>query len=117
MEAPLLGWKIDTAEDRQFWTDTKANTLKILAEDTRLFAGIQRSLESGFLPSVMMGCQERALYWYKEEIDRKIGQANIPEHLRVTPVLEENVGARSEEQKSELQSLMNISYAVVCLKK
>src|SRR3546814_3299527 len=108
MEAPLLGWKIDTAEDRQFWTDTKANTLKILAEDTRLFAGIQRSLESGFLPSVMMGCQERALYWYQEEIDRKIGQANIPEHLRVT---------RSEEHTSELQSLMRISYAVFCLQK
>src|SRR3546814_5117116 len=97
MEAPLLGWKIDTAEDRQFWTDTKANTLKILAEDTRLFAGIQRSLESGFLPSVMMGCQERALYWYQEEIDRKIGQAN-----------------RSEEHTSELQSLMRISYDGFC---
>src|SRR3546814_886024 len=39
MEAPLLGWKIDTAEDRQFWTDTKANPIKILAEATRLCAG------------------------------------------------------------------------------
>jgi hypothetical protein len=39
------------------------------------------------MPSVVMGYQERALYWFQEEIDRRIGPDRIPAHMRVTPVL------------------------------
>src|SRR3546814_9086970 len=45
----------------------------------------------------------------------------IPEASSLEPVLKAlrplQVGVRSEEQTSELQSLMRISYAVFCLKK
>lgn len=53
----------------------------------RLFADLQRSLDSGVMKSIVMGYQERALYWYQEEIDRKIGLENIPEDLRIAQVL------------------------------
>src|SRR3546814_8236451 len=37
--------------------------------------------------------------------------------IMVLKMVERNVGSRSEEHTSELQSLMRISYAVFCLKK
>ncbi|MFD2138639.1 hypothetical protein ACFSLT_31265 [Novosphingobium resinovorum] len=33
----------------------------------------------------MTGYQERALYWFEEEIDRRIGPEHIPAELRVEP--------------------------------
>jgi len=41
----------------------------------------------------LMGYQERALYWYQEEIDRQIGADKIPPHLRITPVLAAHTAA------------------------
>ena len=32
--------------------------------------------------------QERRIYHWHEELDRRIGAANVPEHLRVRPVLD-----------------------------
>ncbi len=32
--------------------------------------------------------QERRIYHWHEELDRRIGADRIPEHLRVTPVLD-----------------------------
>src|SRR3546814_8657751 len=40
-----------------------------------------------------------------------------PSDPPVTPVAKQQQGLRSEEHPSELQSLMRISYAVICLKK
>jgi hypothetical protein len=37
------------------------------------------------LPAVVTGYQERALYWFEEEIDRRIGPEHIPAELRVEP--------------------------------
>jgi hypothetical protein len=91
MVASLMGWKDDSEADKAFWEGMHDQVRAIVAEDLRLFAGIQRSLESGIIPSVLMGYQERALYWYQEEIDRQIGVENIPEHLRITPVLADHI--------------------------
>jgi choline monooxygenase len=87
MVATLMGWRNDSEEDRQFWAGMNVQVRKIIAEDQRLFANIQRSFDSGVIPTVLMGYQERALYWYQEEIDRQIGPENIPSDLRITPVL------------------------------
>jgi hypothetical protein len=87
MEIRLVGWESDTDEDRAYWAAMRPNVESILAEDLQLFASIQRGLKSGQMPKVMMGYQERALYWFEEEIDRRIGVGNIPEHQRVVPVL------------------------------
>src|SRR3546814_6229893 len=40
-----------------------------------------------------------------------------PEHQRPAGFAPDDIGVRSEEHTSELQSLMRISYAVFCLKK
>ncbi len=87
MEARLVGWASDSDEDRAYWTAMRPTVQSILAEDLRLFGSIQRGLESGLMPEVKMGYQERALYWFEEEIDRRIGVENIPEAMRMTQVL------------------------------
>jgi hypothetical protein len=93
MVANLMGWKDDSEEDRKFWEGMNVQVRNILAEDLRLFANIQRSLDSGITSSLLMGYQERALYWYQEEIDRQIGADKIPPHLRITPVLAAHTAA------------------------
>ncbi len=87
MEARLVGWESDSAEDREYWKAMRPTVQSILAEDLRLFASIHRGLESGLMSTVTMGYQERALYWFEEEIDRRIGVENIPPAMRMTPVL------------------------------
>jgi phenylpropionate dioxygenase-like ring-hydroxylating dioxygenase large terminal subunit len=91
MVASLMGWKDDSEADRTFWAGMNVQVKNIIAEDQRLFANIQRSFDSGVLSGVLMGYQERALYWYQEEIDRQIGPENIPAHLRIKPVLAAHV--------------------------
>lgn len=87
MEVPLFGWKSDKESDGDFWLEMRRNTEAILAEDMRLFASLQRSAASGLMTGILMGRQERALYWYNQEIDRKIGVEHIPEELRIVPAL------------------------------
>jgi hypothetical protein len=83
----MLGWKDDSEADRTLWEGTKTQIHSILAEDLRLFPKIQNSLSSGVLTGMPMSSQERAIYWYQEEVDRLIGPENIPEELRIIPVL------------------------------
>lgn len=87
MVLTLMGWKNDSEEDRIFWEGMGAQISAIAGEDMVLFGDMQRNMESGLIPGVLMGYQERAIYWYQEEIDRRIGVENIPEHLRVSQVL------------------------------
>jgi phenylpropionate dioxygenase-like ring-hydroxylating dioxygenase large terminal subunit len=87
MEIRLVGWEADTQEDRDYWSAMHTNVESILAEDLQLFASIQRGLKSGKMPKVTFGYQERALYWFEEEIDRRIGAENIPEAQRIVPML------------------------------
>jgi phenylpropionate dioxygenase-like ring-hydroxylating dioxygenase large terminal subunit len=91
MVASLMGWKDDSEADRTFWAGMNVQVRNIIAEDQRLFGNIQRSFDSGVISGVLMGYQERALYWYQEEIDRQIGPENIPAHLRIKPVLGHHV--------------------------
>ncbi|MDB5737443.1 MAG: (2Fe-2S)-binding protein [Sphingomonas bacterium] len=91
MDAMMMGWPDDSEQDALYWADMRTNIESILAEDLLLFPGIQRSIESGMLPAMTMSYQERAIYWYHEEIDRMIGAENIPEALRVVPVLADHI--------------------------
>lgn len=82
-----MGWKKDDEEDRAFWDQMRINQVDVLNEDIALFATIQRSMATGEMPSILLGHQEQQIYWYNEEIDRKIGVENVPERLRIEPVL------------------------------
>ena len=58
----------------------------VLHEDVSNLGAIQQSLDTGLLRSIPSGCQERRIYQFHEEIDRRIGVENVPAELRVTPV-------------------------------
>ena len=45
-------------------------------------------MRSNAFPGLRLSYQERRIYWTHEEIDRRIGVERIPEHLRVTPMLD-----------------------------
>lgn len=87
MEVRLMGWDVDSEADRQHWQAMNGIVRNILSEDLCLFRSIQRSLEQGTIPELRFGYQERALYWFEEEVDRRIGIDAIPESQRVVQVL------------------------------
>lgn len=74
-----MGWKKDDEEDRAFWDQMRINQVDVLNEDIALFATIQRSMATGEMSSILLGHQEQQIYWYNEEIDRKIGVENVPD--------------------------------------
>lgn len=78
-------------EDRAYWSAFEQMNRKILGEDVELFPGMRRAMEAGELTEILLGCQEQAIYWYNEEIDRRIGIENIPERFRIQQVLEPSV--------------------------
>ena len=88
MVSTLMGRTMGTEEeDKTYWAQFTEFQKKILSEDVNLFPSIQRAMESGELPGLVVGYQEQHLYWYHEHLDRKIGKDNIPMHLRVAPLL------------------------------
>jgi phenylpropionate dioxygenase-like ring-hydroxylating dioxygenase large terminal subunit len=94
MDLWILGWDdadIDPAAEAAYWDRYMADNDVIVGEDLRLLSLIQRSLEGGAFTGMTMGAQEKAIYWYHEEVDRRIGIENIPEDLRVKQVLASQV--------------------------
>lgn len=59
----------------------------IIKEDTQFGEAIQRSMQSSGFKSVPLGYQEARIYYFHQECDRMIGEANIPAELRVDPVI------------------------------
>jgi len=91
MDWKLLGWDEDGIEESGYWDKLVSDTMVIIEEDTVLLDKIQQSLEGGFFTGMMLSYTERPIYWYHEEIDRRIGQNNIPPALRVKQVLGDHV--------------------------
>jgi len=60
---------------------------KLVGEDIKNLAPIQESLESGAYTGSLVNYQERRIYWFNEEIDRRIGVERIPSGMRVSQVL------------------------------
>ncbi|MBJ7415468.1 MAG: hypothetical protein JHC88_08450 [Niveispirillum sp.] len=68
------------------WETRISNFDRILEEDTQFADSIQKSVESGGFTGISLNYQERRIYHWHEELDRRIGDA-VPEHLRVAQVL------------------------------
>ncbi len=77
------------SRDHELWPTRVKNFEVILEEDTQFAPAIQRSVESPGFRGVYLSYQERRIYHWHEELDRRIGPERIPEHLRVKPVLDE----------------------------
>lgn len=76
------------AEGHELWPTRMSNFERILEEDTQFAPRIQESVETAGFSGMYVSYQERRIYHWHEELDRRIGTANVPEHLRVRPVLD-----------------------------
>ena len=70
------------------WDTRLENFDRILEEDLQFAEAIQRSVESSGFGGMPLNYQERRLYHWHQELDRRIGADRIEEGLRVEPVLE-----------------------------
>jgi len=72
------------------WPTRISNFDRILAEDTQFAEQIQQSVQSPGFRGMTLNYQERRIYHWHEELDRRIARAGIaiPENLRVPPLLE-----------------------------
>jgi phenylpropionate dioxygenase-like ring-hydroxylating dioxygenase large terminal subunit len=74
-------------EINSLWEIRLANFERILEEDTQFAEHIQKSVESGAFKGITLNYQERRIYHWHEELDRRIGIENVPPELRVQAVL------------------------------
>jgi nitrite reductase/ring-hydroxylating ferredoxin subunit len=73
------------------WETRIANFARIVEEDIQFAAPMQETIESpGFL-GVPLNYQERRIYHWNEEVDRRIGVERVPSALRVEPRLAAHV--------------------------
>ncbi len=69
------------------WEQRLANFDRILDEDLQFCEDIQKSVESPGFKGMTLNYQERRIYHWHEELDRRIGPERVPETLRVPQVL------------------------------
>jgi len=69
------------------WPERIANFDRILEEDTQFAPQIQESVQSPGFRGMPLNYQERRIYHWHEELDRRIGRERMPEHLRVPEML------------------------------
>lgn len=70
------------------WKVRIANFNRILDEDLQFAAAIQESVMSRGFSGIPLNYQERRIYHWHAELDRRIGVERIPESLRVPPLLD-----------------------------
>ncbi|MCZ8132113.1 MAG: aromatic ring-hydroxylating dioxygenase subunit alpha [Steroidobacteraceae bacterium] len=75
------------SQDHELWPTRMANFERILEEDTQFAPRIQESVECGGFDGLVLSYQERRIYHWHEELDRRIGIETVPEHLRVPQIL------------------------------
>jgi hypothetical protein len=60
----------------------------VMREDMANVAAVQQSFDCGATREIRLGYQERRIYQFHEELDRRIGVQNIPPELRVRPMMD-----------------------------
>lgn len=73
------------------WDTRLANWERILYEDLQYAPQIQESLESKGFKGIPLNYQERRIYHWHEELDRRIGLNQVPPEARVEQVLRDQV--------------------------
>ncbi len=69
------------------WDQRIENFERIIEEDTQFAPQIQQSVESDGFVGLPLSYQERRIYHWHEELDRRIGQEDLPPGTKVEPVL------------------------------
>jgi choline monooxygenase len=78
-------------EPHALWQQRMENFARILREDLDFAPRLQRSVVSTGFTGSCLNYQERRIYHWHEELDRRIGSEQIPPHLRVEPVLKDMI--------------------------
>lgn len=73
------------------WATRIGNWERILYEDLQFAPQIQESLESKGFKGMPLNYQERRIYHWHEELDRRIGLNEVPSELRVEQVLGDQI--------------------------
>ncbi|MBB4632397.1 aromatic ring-hydroxylating oxygenase subunit alpha [Sphingosinicella soli] len=81
----------DASKDNPLWDTRIANWERILYEDLQFAPQIQESLESKGFRGMPLNYQERRIYHWHEELDRRIGLNQVPPEARVEQVLHDFV--------------------------
>jgi phenylpropionate dioxygenase-like ring-hydroxylating dioxygenase large terminal subunit len=76
------------AQGHELWPTRISNFERILEEDTQFAPRIQQSVETKGFRGIYLSYQERRIYQWHEELDRRIGIERIPEALRVPRLLD-----------------------------
>lgn len=89
MEIEVVWFTPDTGGEplSPLWKMRIENFERILYEDTQFASFIQQSVESQGFRGVTLNYQERRIYHWHEELDRRIGVDRVPPHLRLPQVL------------------------------
>jgi phenylpropionate dioxygenase-like ring-hydroxylating dioxygenase large terminal subunit len=69
------------------WDARIENFERIIEEDTQFAPQIQKSVESDGFKGIPLSYQERRIYHWHEELDRRIGLNNVPDHSKVKQIL------------------------------
>lgn len=77
----------DPATENPLWEARKRNWERILYEDLQFAPQIQESLESPGFRGIPLNYQERRIYHWHEECDRRIGLNHVPPETAVEQVL------------------------------
>lgn len=95
MEIEIVWFAPDWGDEglSPLWEQRLSNFERILEEDTQFAEQIQESVESGAFRGINLNYQERRIYHWHEELDRRIGPERIPEPLRVKPMLADWIAA------------------------
>ncbi|HJS90608.1 MAG TPA: aromatic ring-hydroxylating dioxygenase subunit alpha [Steroidobacteraceae bacterium] len=72
----------------ELWKVRIANFDRILDEDLQFAPSIQESVMSRGFTGIPLSYQERRIYHWHAELDRRIGEEHIPQALRVPPLLD-----------------------------
>lgn len=83
----------------EYWAKAAPLNISFLDEDLENLNSIQESLESGALEGMTINYQERRIYWTQQMIDAVIGPENIPQEMRVPPILKEFVEPFAESDE------------------
>ena len=87
VEVHWFGPKWEEGQRPEVWDTRIRNFARILEEDLQFADSIQKSVESKGFTGMTLNYQERRIYHWHEELDRRIGVERIPEHLRVPQIL------------------------------
>ncbi|MDE2618657.1 MAG: aromatic ring-hydroxylating dioxygenase subunit alpha [Sphingomonadales bacterium] len=77
----------DPANPHPLWETRIRNWERILYEDLQFAPQIQESVEGPGFSGMSLNYQERRIYHWHEELDRRIGIERVPAAARVKPVL------------------------------